>query len=173
MAVDSENVRVAVTGALSYAPIGTALPTDATTALNAAFKDVGYIDTNGIARAHSVDTNDIVAWQNADLVRKVATKDTLTYKFSMLESNDNSRTIYYGNVDGTTKAAHGVGGIGIRGCWVIDVVDGADLIRKVIPDAQVTDWDDQTLASGDAVMYGVTLTAYPDSSGNKDYEYVA
>lgn len=175
MAVNSANVEVAVTGSVSYAPTGTALPTDATTALNAAFKDVGYIDSNGVVRSHSVDVNDITAWQNADVVRKVVTKDTLTYKFVMLESNDTARQLYYGNIDTGTHVVNGVGGIGIRGAWVLEVHDGAKIIRKVIPDAQVADWDDVTYASGDAIMYGVTLTVYPSSalSGNKDVEYVA
>jgi hypothetical protein len=41
MALDSDNVRVAVSGAVYVAPTGTTAPTDSGTALDAAFIDLG------------------------------------------------------------------------------------------------------------------------------------
>ena len=41
MALDSGNVRVGVTGVVYVAPLGTTLPTDETSAPDAAFQDVG------------------------------------------------------------------------------------------------------------------------------------
>jgi hypothetical protein len=172
MALDATKVRVAVTGAISFAATGTTLPTNASGALDAAFKDVGYISQDGSTRAHSVDTNDTVAWQNAAMVRTVVTKDVLTYHFVMIESNDTSRELYFGNIDGS-KTCKGIGGNGKRGEWVLDVTDGALLTRVVIPDGQITSWDDLVYAGGDAVTFGVTLSCYPDGSGNKDITYVA
>jgi hypothetical protein len=173
MALDATKVRVAVTGALSFAATGTTLPTDATTGLDAAFKDVGYLSDAGAVRSHSVDVSDVTAWQNSAVVRRVVTKDTVTWKFTMIESNDTSREMYYGNIDGATKHVHGVAGMGKRGEWVLHVVDGSAITRVVIPDGQISDWDDVTFASGDAIAYGVTITAYPDGSGNADTTYVA
>lgn len=43
MALDSDNVRVATTGAVYVAPTGTTAPTDSDGTLNAAFVDLGYV----------------------------------------------------------------------------------------------------------------------------------
>ena len=53
MAVDASKVLVgaldqATTGAVLDAPVGTPIPTDLNSALNAAFKDSGYISSDGI-----------------------------------------------------------------------------------------------------------------------------
>ena len=50
MALTSANVRVGATGAVYFAPIATALPTNATTALASAYTngDVGYIDRKSV-----------------------------------------------------------------------------------------------------------------------------
>lgn len=172
MALDATKVEVAVTGAAHYAPAGTPLPTDATTALPAAFLEAGYISSDGVTRAHSTSTNDIQAWQNSAVVRTVVTKDTLTFKFAMLETNDVAEQIYYGTVP-TAGMVAGKAGAGVRGVWVFDVIDGAKLERIVVPDGQVTAWDDIAYKGTDAVMYGVTVTAYPDTSGNSDYKYTS
>jgi hypothetical protein len=56
--------------------------------------------------------------------------------------------------------------------WVIDVVDGTDLIRIVVPSGQVTELGDVTYVNGDAIGRPVTITAYPDVTGNKAYIYL-
>ena len=52
MANNSSNVsfgKPKVTGGFYYAPAGTPVPTDATTALNNKFVSVGYISEDGLA----------------------------------------------------------------------------------------------------------------------------
>ena len=51
MALDSDNVRVAVTGAVYVAPTGTAAPNYSDDALNVAFQDLGYVSADGIAES--------------------------------------------------------------------------------------------------------------------------
>ena len=87
MALDATQVRVGVTGAVYVAPTGTTLPTDATTSLAVAFDDVGYISEDGVTETQDTDTNDIVAWQNGAVVRKIQTSHDLTYSFAMLETS--------------------------------------------------------------------------------------
>lgn len=53
---NAQNVSVAkpkVGGAVFVAPVGTDLPTDATTALNAAYQNVGYISEDGVVNTNS------------------------------------------------------------------------------------------------------------------------
>lgn len=172
MAQLADEVRVAVTGAIYTAPLGTTLPTDATSPLNMAFTELGFVSEDGVVESQSTDTTDIKAWQNGTIVRKVQTSHDLTYAFTLIQSNDDTRGVSYGDdaitapgsveVTGTQPANHS---------WVVDVVDGDNLIRIVLPAAQVTDRDDVTYANGDAIAYGVTITAYPDDDAVKAYIY--
>ena len=45
-----------VAGAIYRAPLGTTLPTDATTALDSGFKALGYVSNEGMTNANSSDT---------------------------------------------------------------------------------------------------------------------
>lgn len=175
MALTADNVRVGVTGAIFRAPTGTTLPTTVGGTLDTAFWDVGYITSDGVTTSTSTDTNDIQAWQNGDIVRRVQTSHDFTVQFTMLESNETTLELYYGNFTHGAGAASGTvqvkGEQGYRGSFVLNVVDDTNLIRIVLPDAQVTERGDVSYVNGDAISYPVTLTCYPDASGNKGYLY--
>jgi hypothetical protein len=175
MALVANNVRVGVTGAVFRAPAGTALPTTATGALDTGFWDVGYISSDGVTLSTSTDTNDIQAWQNGDITRTVQTSHSFTVQFTMLETNETTLGLYFNAFTHGAGAASGVAQVkgvqGYRGEFVINMTDGTQTMRLVLPDAQVTDRGDITIVNGDAIQYQVTLTAYPDGSGNKAYLY--
>lgn len=163
-----------VTGGVWSAVTGTALPTDANTALNVAFAGLGYVDENGVTQATSADTTDIVAW-GGDTVRKVQTSHDVTFKFALLETNVAATKEYYGQANVTDTA--GALAIEVNSAvldhreYVIEMKDGDRKGRIVIPDGQVTERGDISYVSGDAIKYDVTVTAYPDASGNKAYIY--
>lgn len=163
------NVRVGVTGAVYSAPTGTPLPTDAEATLNVAFHDLGYISDDGVVEGISTDSTKIKAW-GGDTVREVQTSHDVTYKFTMLETTDETQQIYYGSASGGVVEV--TSAQGERGEWVVQVIDGDQLIRIVIPDGQVTDRGDVTYHTDDATGYEVTITAYPDESGVKAYKYI-
>lgn len=174
MALVADNVQVGVTGAVYMAPSATAVPTSTVAALNAAFTDVGYIGEDGVTTSVGTDTNDIKAWQNGDIVRRVQTSHEFTIQFTMIETNGKSLELYYGNY---TAGGGGSGSVQItgaqpyRGAFVCHVADGSDVIRIVIPDGQITERGDVTYVNEDAISYDVTITAYPDASGIKGYLY--
>jgi hypothetical protein len=167
----SANVMVGVTGGAYVAPEGTPLPTDAATALNGAFTEVGYLSEDGVSQSISEDITDLVAWQNSDVVRKIQTSHDLTYSFTMIETSDVTLETFYGN--------YAAGAVEInatqlpRQPWVLSVVDGDDLLRIVIPDGQITERGDLVFQNGDAVGYPITITCFPDDDGNKAYLYVS
>lgn len=166
MATDSSNVAVAVTGVVSVAPTGTAAPTTASSALNVAFKDLGYISEDGVTETRDRSTNEIKAWQNGDTVREVITDASLSYSFTMLETKKETVELYYGSAvtDATGVLTVVPSATGGRKAFVIDAVDGSNLIRTYIPQGEVTEVGDVVFVNGEAIGYEVTIRAYPDST---------
>lgn len=172
MTVSADKVVVAGpasgTGGVRVAVDGTALPTSAVAVLAAAWHDLGYIGEDGVTQSIGADSNNIRAW-GGDTVRVVQTSHELTYQFDMLEVNDYTLEEYYGNaaagvveVDGTPPTSHP---------WIIDMLDGTNRIRIVIPDGQITERGDVVYNGADASVLPVTVSCFPDASGNKAYIY--
>lgn len=171
------NVRVALplaTGAVLAGPIGTAIPTNATTAPNAALLATGWVGESGVTETISADTTNVVAW-GGDTVRTIQTSHDLTYKLTFLETNDLVLKEVYGQENVTVTSGALAVLINSRPLphrvYVIEVKDGDRRGRIVIPDGQITARGDVVYVHTDAVKYEVTITAYPDTSGNKAYIY--
>lgn len=165
MALVSSNVRVAVTGAVYAAATGTAAPTAADSSLNVAFKDLGYVSEDGVTETRDRSTNQIKAWQNSDLVREVVTDSKLSYNLTLIETKEDVVELFYGaSVDGSDGSIDIVPATtGGRKAFVIDVIDGSDLIRIYLPSGEVTEVGDQVYQSGEPIGYEVTITGYPVS----------
>ena len=166
MALNSGNVRVAVTGTLS---VGTALavaPADGDAALGTGWADLGYFGEDGVTETRERSTNSIKGWQNADIVREVVTEAKLTFKGVMIETKKETVELYYGNtVAGATGSIVIIPAkTGGRQKSNLDVIDGDEFIRTYIAAGEVTEVGDMVYASGEPVGYEVTITAYPDST---------
>lgn len=167
-----------VGGAISVAPKGTTLPTDATTALNAAFKGLGYISDAGLVNSNTASTTDIKAW-GADTVLTLQTEKPDTFKFTLIEvMNEDVLKFIYGDSNVTGTLATGLtvkanSDEAVERAIAVDMLmrDGA-LKRIVIPNGKVTTVGDITYSDGAAVGYETTVTAFPDSDGNTHYEYI-
>lgn len=160
MALDSTNVRVAVSGAVYVGATTETAPTSTSTALGTGWTDLGYVSADGIAEATSRSTNQIRAWQDASLVREVVTEATYKLTFTLLETKAEVLELYYGSALSTGVLSGDPAATGGRKSFVLDVVDGADIERIYIPSGEITEVGERTLASGDAIGYQVTVTAY-------------
>jgi len=167
-----------VGGALSRAPYGTALPTNATASLAAGFAGLGYISEDGLVNSNALATTDIKAW-GGDTVLTTQDSKVDTFKCTLIEamSADVLKAIFgSGNVTGALATGLAVTVNAAEqeaASWVVDMVlkNGA-LKRIVIPYGKITAIEDVTYSDSAAVGYGVTITAMPDTSGNTHYEYI-
>ena len=169
MATNSANVDVAITGEVSLAPDGTAIPTDATTAIDVAFVGLGYLDDSGIRENINESWSTITAYQNGDEVRRVRTSHSVEYSFTLLETNADTLAAYYGDhTAGTVKMR---GDVGTRGPWVAEALDGDKIVRIVIPDGEVVSRGEVSYVNGEAIKYPITVACYPGTSGDKAIKY--
>lgn len=169
MSLDASNVEVAVSGRVCLAPLGTAAPTDSSTELDAAWKDVGYISEDGVTETPEADTQVINAWQNGDEVRVVQTSHAIRYGFTMIETNEVSLRAYYGHYDDSTGNVRVTGRQLPRQMMVIesfDEIGGVLMVRRRFAEvAQVTERGEVSLTNSDATGYEVTVTCYPGEDG--------
>lgn len=86
MAGTTTNPRVWFNADVYVAPVGTAQPTDTTTALNAALKPLGLLSEDGMTETRGDTTDDKYAWGGI-LVRTTRSKHKRTFKVAALENN--------------------------------------------------------------------------------------
>jgi hypothetical protein len=179
MALNTDNVRVALTGGIYVAPTGTTLPTTATASLNAAFKDLGYVGPDGFSITPEDETFDYKAWQNGVSVRSGISGTKFTFGFTLLETTKLGLEVYFKGASVTGVHASGTGPAAMevesslpdRRAYVLHVVDGTTEIRYVLPIAEVTERGEIIHQNGEPVGYPLTLTAFPDTNGNSFYYY--
>nr|DAM53588.1 MAG TPA: tail protein [Caudoviricetes sp.] len=167
-----------VGGAIYRAPVGSTLPTDAKTALDEAFKGMGYISEDGLTNSNSPDTDTVKAW-GGDTVYVVQNGKDDTFQGTFIEAlNTEVLKMVYGDANVTGDVATG---ITVKAnateaeayAYVIDMILRDNTLKRiVIPSAKVTEIGDITYSDGDVVGYETTLNASPDASGNTHYEYI-
>ena len=168
-----------VSGAVYRAPKGTALPTDATTALAAAFADMGYISEDGVTNSNSPNTDKIRDWGGRTVLVVVNEKDD-TFHLVFLESlNSNVLETVYGEANVTVDTQTGTINVVANAAaldeyvYVIDMaLKGGALKRIVIPAGSLSEVGDIVYRNNEAIGYDVTLECLPDASGNNHYEYI-
>lgn len=181
MAQTATNVSASkprIGGAVHVAPAGTAVPTDATTALAEIFKSLGYISDDGMKNNNTPNTEDVQAW-GGDTVLTLYSSKADTFVFKLIESVnvDVLKTVYGDdNVTGTLES-----GIEIKAnnnelpdkVYVVDTIMRNGVLKRiVIPCGSVTSIAEIEYSDSAALGYEVTISAKADASGNTHYEYL-
>lgn len=186
MAISKNNVNNVtfgvpkVAGAVFVAPLSAKehIPTDATTELNEAFKNLGYVSEDGVSNSNSPETDTIKAWGGDTVLVSQSSKED-TFSFKLIESlNVEVLKIVYGadNVSGDLTS-----GITVKAnskplndnIMVIDMIAKNNVLKRiVIPVASIGELGDVEYSGSDAVGYEVTIKCLPDQNGNTHYEYI-
>ena len=174
--------KPAVSGAVYRAALSDSLtiPTDATTALSADFKALGYVSEDGLVNTNSPDSDNIKAW-GGDTVLVIQSEKPDEFQLTLLEvlNAEVLKTVYgSSNVTGTLS---GTNGMTVKatadepeeGVWVIDMIMRGNVLKRiVIPDGKVSEVGEITYKDDEAVGYELTVQAMPDSTGVTHYEYL-
>lgn len=185
MSVDTRKVFTGgpdqlTTGAILRAPLGTALPTGTATAVDAAYKDSGYIGTDGLKLTPTTSTETIKDWSGAT-IREVLADFAAKLSWTHLELSEEAMKVYFGddNVDVTaatlttgtlTTARLNAVELPINQ-WAFKIKDGVRKVLISVPLGQVTERGEITFTKTSAISLPVVLTTYPDASGNNVYIY--
>jgi hypothetical protein len=157
---------------------GVALPTTATVALDAGFKSMGIVSELGADGATNVVTQEMDAYGAFSPIRTLITSEVRTFKLVGRETNlatlalKSRQKLSSVSADGTGHVSITEGAArDVLYSLVIHAVDGVNVVRKVMPSVRVTAIDNEQIAKAQNLAYGLTFTAYPDSSGNSVYSY--
>lgn len=178
---DSKNVSVGkpnVGGAVFFAPAGTTIPTDATSKLNEAFVNAGYISEDGVTNEIETDSEEIKAW-GGDVVLNPQTSRSEQYSMTFIEGNKTTYGVVFG--EDNVQVAEVTGAITIKHngkereerVMVIETLHGDFVKRQVIPRAKVSEVGEIVYKDDEAVGYETTIKALLDADGNTAYEYIA
>ncbi len=166
-------------GAVFTAPAGTALPTDAKTALDAAYACLGCISEDGVVNTNESDSEEFVDWEGST-VETAQTSYTETYQMTFIEhANPTVLKAIYGDSH-VTVAENGA--ITIKHTadehdecvLVIDtILKKGRIDRLVIPRAKISEIGDINRKRDELIGYETTFTALADDNGACTYEYIS
>jgi len=166
-----------VAGAVFAAPLGTTLPTDATTALGTAFKELGYVSEDGVANNNTPESENVKAW-GGDTVLVLQTEKNDEWTLTLIEAlNPEVLKVVYGDANVT----EGTGTITVNASsaqlpdkvYVIEMsMKGGALKRVVIPTGSISELGEVVYKDDEAVGYELTITALPNASGVTHFEYI-
>lgn len=170
-----------VGGGVYRAPAGTALPTDASTALPAAYKCLGAVSDGGVKPSRDISTTKVKEW-NGKTLAVLTTDQSLSYEFLLLSVMDTDTLGFvFGTANvtvtaptasaGTKVAIQDKGGTPDNCVLVFDTVFGGKKIRKIVPNASPTIAGEEAYATGNLAGYTINAEATDDASGVRLYEY--
>ena len=166
-----------ISGAVFVAPLGTTLPTDATTPLdNSKFVCLGHVSEDGLTNNNEMEISEIKAWGGAIVYRSQSGLDD-TFQLTLIESeNADVLKAVYGDsnvtVDGSGNAHVVVAASDPQErVWVFELsLRNGRAKRIVITDGAITAREAIVYNDTDAIGYGITVSAYPVGANGKTHE---
>ena len=165
-------------GAVATAPLGTALPTDARTALAGTYTTGGYVSEDGISLSLNRTLTTLKDWSQAS-IRKAISEFDGTVQCAFIQVDEFAAKEMFGTSNVTKTAANATHGellkieigaeLPTEKVWVWSMKDGNRRVRVILPNAQVTEIAAVPFVPTQGNAYQCTISAYPDASGKSIY----
>lgn len=157
-------------GGAWIAPSGTTLPTDATTALGATFKSLGFLSEDGLTNDDNVTAEGIKDW-SGETQETIVTEHEDTWSCTLISFDDaNVKKFVYGSSNVTVASGGDLESITSTGADAEEHVLVFETIqlngkkhRIVIPRAKITERGTISYTSSDAVGHEVTITGLAEN----------
>ncbi|MER6009380.1 phage tail protein [Streptomyces bluensis] len=170
---NSKEIRVAGSGRVLIAALGTEPPAD-TAAAWTGWQDLGYTTTDGVKISKKDKLDPIDTWQSVSAARFVYSDRDMSFKFQLLQLNEDTLPFFFGG-GSVTETATG------SGVYKYDVLaepkfdermlgleftDGDEVkYRLIVTRGQVTETEEISLVRTAPVKLGVTFTALATTDG--------
>ena len=154
------------TGMFYHASAGTALPTDPTAAIPAAWTHVGDVTNEGITLAMDKSVENLRNWANV-IKRVIMTEHTETIQAPIMDTTEEVLKTVLG--EGNVTTANDVTTVNLSAAslppeeaFLFVMKDGDDMIMIGCTNGQVTEVDNVTFAPESAINWIPTITAMGD-----------
>lgn len=167
------------TGAIFVAPKGTALPTDATTALAQAFTLLGFTSDAGVQISESSSSESITAWEGRVRVYDVRTEYTESVSFTPIQCNADVAKLTWGADHVTVAEQTGAITAQHHGETLEPVVIAIEttprdgIVKRYCGTFQLNERGEVTLDGTQVDGRSLTFNALADENGVTMYEYTA
>lgn len=169
--VNSGEIRVAGSGHIYKAPLGSTLPATSSATWDTAFVDLGYA-ADGFDVAQDLKTTDINAWQTLEVVRIIANELNRTFTFTLQQTNADTLALAWGGATITPGSA-GAYTLDVPGAdaglasyvFGLDWFDGETSQRIIIPNGTLTALPQIKFNRSGAVEYAITVRAVKPPTG--------
>ena len=180
--MDASQVTVGAakaTGAVFVAPQGTALPTDASTALPSAFVLLGFTSDAGVQISESSSSNSIRAWEERIEVFNARTEYTESVSFMPIQCNADVAKLMWGDdavtVDSQTGSIHVKhhGRILEPVVIAIETTPRENIVKRYAGTFQLTERGEQTMDGTQVDGRQLTFNAVAENDGTTMHEFTA
>lgn len=163
-------------GYIFCAPVGTALPTDYSTALTNDWHCLGFLNEDGYVETVEEDSDDLVD-MNGDLMHSTNSNRVESGQFTLAEIKASTLKAMYGaaNVSdekGMISVKHNSDSHPTYSYVLELLLKNERKWRKVIPQGQSSELDDLTIASSELCQRAITVKYLTDEQGNTCYDYI-
>ena len=171
-------------GYIWVAPLGTAIPTDATSELDAAFVGLGYLSEDGLTEPASFTAGDDIVAAGGDTVAQADPTFSKTWTGTCIEAlNEDLLKVAYGssNVtvenatpskDGTITVKEQAGDLEHHVIVIDEMLKGGRKRRNVMPDATFLITGDISHVHTALVNFEFTINAYPIAGKPAQTQYI-